>query len=203
MLNITCDKRRLYEEGKGGDTALIQQPAFETVRDQPALIARASTAPEKQSSANLSRFRLRSPFVGIEQHMFRENDRFSFFHPFYTGSFIISCLLHEVRLQSTEFAFRPSVETEVVLKSVKRSALNDDRRRQCPSRRPTIFASFCSIYSPPFVFICCLSSSGLLGVVPNLRLEYGQLQFPLTDTIVPQVFLDYLAFPTSDHGRCQ
>lgn len=76
---------------------------------------------------------------------------------YYIGSFIILCLLHEVRLQSTEFAFR-LFETEIVLKSVKRCALNDDRRRQCPSRRPTIFASFRSVYFPPLVFICNASS---------------------------------------------
>lgn len=77
---------------------------------------------------------------------------FAYYRAFYyIGSFIILCLLHEVRLQSTEFAFRP-FETEIVLKSVKRCALNDDRRRQC--RRPTIFASFRNIYFPSLVFIC-------------------------------------------------
>lgn len=127
---------------------------------------------------------------------------FAYYRAFYyIGSFIILCLLHEVRLQSTEFAFRP-FETEIVLKSVKRCALNDDRRRQCPSRRPIIFASSRNIYFPSFVFIC-LSSSSLLEVRPNPWLEYGQIWSPSMDTIALPVFSDYPTSLASDLDRSQ
>lgn len=118
---------------------------------------------------------------------------------YYIESFIILCLLHEVRLQSTEFAFR-HFETEIVLKSVKRCALNDDRRRQCPSRRLTIFASFRSVHLPPLVFIC-LSSSSLLEVSSNPRLEYVQTWLPSTGTIALPVFSDYPTSLASDLDR--
>lgn len=137
----------------------------EIVRGQPALYCEHIISIERQSNAQIDLVSIRS--LELSNICFANDRAF-----YYIGSFIILCLLHEVRLQSTEFAFRP-FETEIVLKSVKRCALNDDRRRQCPSRRP-IFASFHSVYFPPFVFIC-LSSSSLLEVHPNPWLEYGQL----------------------------
>lgn len=42
----------------------------------------------------------------------------------------------------------------IVLKSVKRCALNDDRRKQRPSRRPTRTATSHDTYSSRAVFIC-------------------------------------------------
>lgn len=42
----------------------------------------------------------------------------------------------------------------IVLKSVKRCALNDDRRKQRPSRRPTRTATSLDTYSSRAVFIC-------------------------------------------------
>lgn len=61
------------------------------------------------------------------------------------------------KVASTEFAFR-AFEMKIVLNSVKQCALNDDRRKRCPSRRLTIFLSFRGVCFSLAVFICNVNS---------------------------------------------
>lgn len=68
---------------------------------------------------------------------------FAFFFYFWFGLFL-SCFFLE------PFFFKIGI----VLKSVKRCALNDDRRKQRPSRRPTRTATSRDTYSSRAVFIC-------------------------------------------------
>lgn len=79
-------------------------------------------------------------------------------------------------------------EIEVVLKSVKRYALNDDREGRCPSRRLKISASNRMLLYRPLVFIYCSSSSNLLEVVRTRPKEYARQQFLEEDTTEQQVF---------------